>query len=104
VGVNDGKYNTKMDVVLQITVSDGLDAVPSLNVVPLPSGASNAIKPSSINSFSPGRPQAPSDSSLSFPGFDFGEFFLFFYLWSIFCACNNKTLIVVFDLQVIVFR
>ena len=66
-----------MDVVLQITVSDGLDAVPNLNVVPLPSGASSAIKPPAINSFSPGRPQAPSDSSLSFPGFDLGEFFLY---------------------------
>lgn len=61
-----------MDVVLQITASDGLDATPSFNIVPLPSGSSSNV----VNSFAPGRPLAPPDSSISFPGFDFGKLFL----------------------------
>lgn len=60
-GVNDGVYNAKMDIVIQVTPSDGSELPPSnnrFNTVSLPAGA---LPPPSLSSgiSSPSMPPRP---------------------------------------------
>lgn len=56
--VNDGAYNAKMDIIIQITPSDGSDLNNHFNAVLPPTAGVNVIMPPVLSS-SPTRPQIP---------------------------------------------
>lgn len=71
-GVNDGVYNAKMDIVIQVTPSDGSELPPSnnrFNSVSLPAGAlpppalSSGISPPFMPPRPPSPPRLPGSSS-----------------------------------------
>lgn len=67
-GVNDGVYNAKMDIMIQITPSDGSEMPPfnnRFNSVPLPA---NVLPPPILPSNSPSLPSRPPPLPPSFTG------------------------------------
>lgn len=82
VGVNDGVYNAKMDIVVQVTASDGSELPPPnnrFNPVTLPPGSSGIIAPPPLNippsGAAPARPPTPplSPSGSSPDNVDFSK-------------------------------